>query len=152
MDQLNEPIPFIVCRHRSFIRDCPNGVLKQADLLEIYKQFFPFGDPSAFCEHVFRLYDSKGDGVLDFGEYIRALSITSRGRLEEKIQWAFRFYDIDGDGRISREDMLVVVEAIYRMMGSMVEVGEDEATPAKRVDKIFSLMNKVMVGLYQLFH
>ena len=80
---------------------------------------------------------------MDFGEYIRALSITSRGRLEEKIQWAFRFYDIDGDGRISKDDMLVVVEAIYRMMGSMIELPEDENTPAKRVGKIFSMMNKV---------
>lgn len=118
-------------------------MLKQSDLLEIYRQFFPFGDPSGFCEHVFRLYDSKGDGVIDFAEYIRALSITSRGRLEEKIQWAFRFYDIDGDGKISREDMLVVVEAIYRMMGSMITLAADEDTPLKRVDKIFNLMNKV---------
>lgn len=121
-------------------------MLRQADLLEIYRQFFPFGDPAPFCEHVFRLYDLKGDGVLDFGEYIKALSVTSRGRLEDKIKWAFRFYDIDGDGKISKDDMLVVVEAIYKMMGQMVELPEDESTPAKRVDKIFAIMNKVRLA------
>lgn len=136
-------VVFISGRYRSFVRECPNGLLRQADLLEIYRQFFPFGDPSSFCEHVFRLYDAKGDGVIDFGEYIRALSITSRGKLEEKIQWAFKFYDIDGDGMISKDDMLVIVEAIYRMMGSMIELPEDENTPMKRVEKIFSIMNKV---------
>lgn len=130
------------------MRECPNGVLRQADFQEIYKQFFPFGDPSAFCEHVFRLYDSKGDGVIDFGEYIQALSVSSRGKLEEKVQWAFRFYDIDGDGKISREDMLVIVEAIYRMMGNMIELPEDENTPMKPVEKIFSIMNKVYTSWY----
>lgn len=44
---------------------------------------------------------------------------------------------------ISKEDMLVIVEAIYRMMGSMIELPEDENTPMKRVEKIFSIMNKV---------
>lgn len=114
----------------------------------MFESFFPFGDSTAFASHLFRLYDVSGMGTIDFGAYLAGLSVTTRGKMEEKIQWAFRFYDRDGDGKISKADMLLIVDSIYRMMGSLVEVPEDEDTPAKRVDKIFKLIAKVQKNHY----
>ncbi|KAJ8038955.1 Neuronal calcium sensor 1 [Holothuria leucospilota] len=132
----------IVQWHKSFIRDCPHGALNKEEFIQIYQQFFPFGDASKFASFVFKVFDANKDGFIEFDEYVKALSVTSRGNLDEKLDWAFRLYDLDDDGFITREEMLDIVDAIYKMVGNMVQLPEDENTPEKRVDKIFRLMDK----------
>lgn len=99
-----------------FLKDCPSGTLTKEEFQKIYRQFFPYGDPSSFADYVFKVFDSDKSGTIDFKEFICALSVTSRGKMEDKLDWAFQLYDIDGDGKISYEEMLAIVEAIYKMV------------------------------------
>ncbi|KAJ2977663.1 hypothetical protein NQ176_g4244 [Zarea fungicola] len=133
------PLPFF---HVGFLKDCPSGMLSKQEFQKIYRQFFPFGDPSSFADYVFNVFDSDRSGTIDFKEFICALSVTSRGKMEDKLDWAFQLYDIDRDGKITYDEMLQIVEAIYKMVGSMVKLPEDEDTPEKRVRKIFRMMDK----------
>ena len=123
------------------MNDCPPGVLDKAEFSRMYKQFFPFGDPAPLAEYVFNVFDENKNGYIDFKEFICALSVTGRGRLDEKLRWAFKLYDINDDGTITYNEMLTIVRAIYKMTGQMVKLPEDEDTPEQRVNKIFALMD-----------
>ena len=40
-------------------------------------------------------------------------------------------YDINHDGTITSDEMLQIVQSVYKMVGPMVELAEDENTPEK---------------------
>jgi Ca2+-binding EF-hand superfamily protein len=127
--------------HDGFLKDCPTGKLTKNEFAKIYSQFFPHGDPRAFAAFVFNIFDEDSSGSIEFEEFLQALSITSRGKLEDKLEWAFRLYDLDNDGSITRDEMLQIVTAIFAMVGTCQTFQDSENTPEKRVDRIFKLMD-----------
>jgi len=127
--------------HKGFHKDCPSGHLTQDKFKEVYSQFFPGGDPDAFCDHVFRSFDKDGSGTVEFKEFLMAVNITSaRGDPKEKLNWAFSMYDIDKNGNVTIDEMESIINAIYSMMGSAV-VDVTEETAQEKTRKIFEKMD-----------
>ncbi|PNH09909.1 Calcineurin subunit B [Tetrabaena socialis] len=97
---------------RRFIRMASNGSKVQIAAFESMVELG--GNP--FVPHIFRLFDTSGDGALSLEEFTRALEYFGQlDDLEEQYKFAFRIYDADGDGLISSEELFNVLQAL---MGS----------------------------------
>ena len=54
------------------------------------------------------MYDSNLDGVIDFSEFLTTTHIMSAGTAEENLNCIFRFFDINGNGYLERDELLTV--------------------------------------------
>lgn len=52
----------------------------------------------------------RQDGYIDFMEYVAALSLVMRGKMEHKLRWYFKLYDVDGNGCIDRHELLNIIK------------------------------------------
>lgn len=42
-----------------------------------------------------------------------AINITAKGDPEKKLKWAFKMYDVDGNGDIDKEEMLSIIQVFF---------------------------------------
>ncbi|XP_058100443.1 calcineurin B-like protein 7 [Magnolia sinica] len=66
-----------------------------------------------FADRIFDLFDDKHDGVIEFGEFVRSLSIFHPNSAEaDKVAFAFRLYDIRQTGYIEWEEVREMLKAL----------------------------------------
>ena len=83
-------------------------------------------------------------------EFVMGLSVLSRGSLQERLQWAFSLYDINGDGIITKDEMLDIVTAIYEMMGRYTEPSIDDNTAKEHVERVFQVCARACIVILMM--
>jgi hypothetical protein len=69
--------------------------------------------PNLIYDRVFSFYDSDGNGLIGFEEFIRGLDLMHSTDSKVRRKIAFQGYDIDDDGYVSRRDFLRLFRATY---------------------------------------
>ncbi|XP_073443228.1 guanylyl cyclase-activating protein 2 [Dendrobates tinctorius] len=130
--------------YKKFVVECPSGTL----FMHEFKRFFGVADnqeAADYVEHMFRAFDKNGDNTIDFLEYVAALNLVLRGKLEHKLKWTFKVYDRDGNGCIDKPELLEIVESIYNLKKVCRQGLEDRSpllSPEEVVDRIFLLVDE----------
>ncbi|XP_065165376.1 calsenilin-like [Atheta coriaria] len=127
--------------YRGFKQECPTGMVDEQSFKHIFSQFFPLGDANNYAHYVFNTMKQKNSEKINFENFLDILSKVSRGSTQEKLQWVFGLYDLDGDGLISKTEMVDVVSSIYEMMGRSTEPTVENGSAKEHVEKIFHLID-----------
>ncbi len=72
-------------------------------------------------------------------QIVKGLSGVSRGSLQEKLDWAFELYDINGDGFISKEELNKIMQAIYDLLGKNTEPPVTDVAIEDHMNRMFSV-------------
>ncbi|XP_036365617.1 calcineurin subunit B type 1-like [Octopus sinensis] len=81
--------------------------------------FFPQSRKNPLVQRVIDIFDTDGNGEINFKEFIDGLSQFSvKGNNEAKLRFAFSIYDIDKDGFISNGDLF---QTLKLMVGPNLE-------------------------------
>ncbi|XP_076051341.1 calsenilin-like isoform X2 [Oratosquilla oratoria] len=103
--------------YRGFKQECPEGVVQEDTFKEIYAKFFPHGNSSLYAHHVFKAFDLNSNGQINFKDLLISLSQLLRGSAYDKLKWAFKLYDVNGDGCITKAELTDVVSSIHELLG-----------------------------------
>ncbi|GAB4820841.1 hypothetical protein N2152v2_007887 [Parachlorella kessleri] len=92
-----------------------------------------------FGDRVFELFDIKRNNVIEFGEFVRSLSVFHpKAPLQEKATFAFRLYDIGHTGAIERSELK---RFLIALMADNPDIDLDEKALDEIVDETFAEMD-----------
>ena len=68
--------------------------------------------PGLISERLFSVFDSSGRGYLSLNDFTNNMLILFSSNFEKLLQFIMKFYDFDNDGKITKEDIRVVLSYV----------------------------------------
>ena len=74
----------------------------------------PGGNLKKMSKHIWRIFDTNQDAVIDFREFITVLYVMNNGSLENNLKQIFRVFDIDSNGTINIKEVKKVMKDLSK--------------------------------------
>ncbi|KAJ8413069.1 hypothetical protein AAFF_G00106510 [Aldrovandia affinis] len=128
--------------YSKFATECPSGNLHLHEFKRILGVSSKSSvEESAYLDSVFRSLDTNEDNTIDFLEYVAAVHIILRGKLEDKLRWSFKVYDSDGNGLLDKNEVRYIIKIIAGIREHSGHMS-DSLSPEQICDQIFDLVDK----------
>ena len=102
-------------QYQTFMSNHANGQISKKSFNKMMKESYPGVKTKKLSRHVFRMYDTNGDGAVDFKEFVVALDVFANGTPEQNLKQIFRVLDINNDGKIHVMELIEVVRDIFEL-------------------------------------
>jgi len=102
-------------QYQNFLSNHTTGQMSKKSFKKMMKESYPDANTKKLSNHVFRMYDTNGDGLVDFKEFIIALDIFTNGSPEQNLKQIFKVLDINNDGKIHIMELIEVVRDIFNL-------------------------------------
>ncbi|XP_072850036.1 guanylyl cyclase-activating protein 3 isoform X2 [Pogona vitticeps] len=117
--------------YTKFMKECPSGQLSLHEFKGLLDLHGLNPEANYYVEQVFNTFDLNKDGFIDFLEFIAAINLVIRGKIDQKLKWYFKLYDADGSGTIDKKELLSIFSAIQTINGNQ------DMTPEEFANMVF---------------
>ncbi|KTG45300.1 hypothetical protein cypCar_00008941 [Cyprinus carpio] len=125
--------------YTKFMRECPSGALHLHEFRKIFGIQSTSEDEALYIETLFKSFDTNRDDVIDFMEFVAAIHLVLRGKLEDRLKWSFKVYDRDDNGKLDRQEIICQLQKNHINM-----------TPSDICDRIFEHLDENKDGQISL--
>ncbi|XP_076646950.1 dual oxidase 2-like isoform X2 [Halictus rubicundus] len=104
-----------------------------------FSEALSMSSDSEFIKKIFNLIDKDKNGFISFREFLDMLIIFLKGSAEDKVKLMFDMYDINGTGRLKRNDF-------KNMLRSLMETVNADVTDNNLETLIYSMMEHANIA------
>jgi Ca2+-binding EF-hand superfamily protein len=115
-----------------FANAAPDGKASKRQFAECVRAIGVRDD--AQIDQMFTAFGSDRSGIIDVKEFMAGLSTLYKGTMEERLELAFKAYDLDGNGVVDRNELFQILRGSLRANGF---ASLDDDAINKIVDKCF---------------
>jgi neuronal calcium sensor 1 len=104
---------------------CPTGEFDESSFIKFFSELRESANSKKFYKLLFNFLDVDKSKTVDFNEFLIAVSLTGQIEPKEKLRFAFKMFDTDGNKQLDICEVETIVSCIYDLMNEKNRIGSN---------------------------